>query len=117
MPHLYLYNRLNTKPFRFVLQYMLTEFKLLHIFQQRSNNSFTVHELGFTFLDKFSAESHAFQYMPYFVPYNFCSKTGIKKRVILKISMIVERHRKLSTELLWNYFQHALVKYVWSFKF
>ena len=37
------------------------------------------YELDFTFVDKFSAESHAFQQRPCFVPYYFYSKIGIKK--------------------------------------
>ena len=35
-------------------------------------------DIGFTFVDKFSADSHAFEQRPCFVPYHFYSKIGIK---------------------------------------
>ena len=35
-------------------------------------------DLGFTFVDNFSADSYTFEQRPCFVPYHFCSKIGIK---------------------------------------
>ena len=73
------------------------------------------HVLGFTFVDCFTAEFHKFEYNSCLFPIISIVKL-VKIWVLLENSTHVERHRKLSTETLWNYTHYGNFSVIDNFR-